>query len=89
MSLTKTSKRVVLLLMLGIFLLRTALGQPFAGGTGEPNAPFLIANSEHLNVLHSQPDLWDKHFTLINSIDMSGIVFSEAVITTVTKLENL
>jgi len=44
----------------------------FAGGTGEPNAPYQIASCEQLIALGNDPNLWDKHFVLINDLDMKG-----------------
>ncbi|MFB0524552.1 MAG: hypothetical protein ACETVZ_03365, partial [Phycisphaerae bacterium] len=43
----------------------TAAGE-FAGGTGEPNAPYQIATAEQLTSIGSDPSLLDKHFILVN-----------------------
>ena len=42
----------------------------FAGGTGEPNNPYQIATAEQLISIGDDPNLLDKHFELINDIDM-------------------
>jgi hypothetical protein len=57
----------------------------FAGGTGEPNDPFQIATAEQLISIGSDPNLLDKHFILINNIDLDpnlpgGLIFNRSVI---------
>ncbi len=57
----------------------------FAGGTGEPNDPYQIATAEQLISIGSDPNLLDKHFLLVDDIDLDpnlpgGKVFAEAVI---------
>ena len=57
----------------------------FAGGTGEPNDPYQIATAEQLISIGSDPNLLDKHFILVNDIDLDpnlpgGRVFDRAVI---------
>jgi hypothetical protein len=57
----------------------------FAGGTGEPNDPYRIATPEQLVALGSDPNLLDKHFTLVADVDLDpnqpgGMVFDRAVI---------
>ena len=57
----------------------------FAGGTGEPNDPYQIATAEQLCSIGSDPNLLDKHYVLINNIDLDpclpgGQVFTQAVI---------
>ena len=57
----------------------------FAGGTGEPNDPYQIATAEQLISIGSDPNLLDKHFILLNDIDLDpnlpgGRVFTQAVI---------
>ncbi len=57
----------------------------FSGGTGEPNDPYLIATVEHLLAVGSDPGLQNKHYQLVNDIDLDpdlpgGRVFDHAVI---------
>jgi hypothetical protein len=57
----------------------------FAGGTGQPNDPYQIATAEQLISIGSDPGLLDKHFVLLNDIDLDpnlpgGRIFSRAVI---------
>lgn len=63
----------------------TALAVEFAGGSGGPNDPYQIATSEQLISIGSDPNLLDKHFVLVNDIDLDpnlpgGRVFNQAVI---------
>ncbi len=65
--------------------LQAAKGYEFAGGTGEPNDPYQIATAEQLISIGSDPNLLDKHFVLLNDIDLDpnlpgGQVFTRAVI---------
>jgi len=54
--------------------------QKYAGGTGEPNDPYLIYTAEHLNALGAEPNDYDKHFKLMADIDLSGYEYDRAVI---------
>jgi The GLUG motif len=63
-----------------------APGQEFAGGTGEPNDPYLIASAQNLIALGHAPQLYDKHFRLTADIDLSDHTFKRAVIAPDTKV---
>lgn len=57
----------------------------FAGGLGEPNAPYQIATAEQLIVMGSDPNYFDKHFVLVNDVNLhpdtpGGKLFETAVI---------
>jgi len=43
----------------------------YAGGTGEPNDPYLIYTAEQLNAIGAELIDWDKHFKLMADIDLS------------------
>ncbi len=43
----------------------------YAGGTGEPNDPYLIYTAEQMNAIGVDPNDWDKHFKLMADIDLS------------------
>jgi len=63
----------------------STLAAEFAGGTGEPNDPYQIATAEQLVLIGSDPNLLDKHFVLVNDIDLDpnlpgGQVFTRAMI---------
>jgi len=47
----------------------------FAGGTGEPDDPYLISTAEELNNIGGNPRLMTSHFKLINDIDLAGVDF--------------
>ena len=75
-------------IIIAVVVLWTSLptyGYSFAGGTGEPNDPYQIATAEQLCSIGSDPNLLDKHFVLLNDIDLDpnlpgGQVFTQAVI---------
>jgi len=48
----------------------SAMAVDFAGGTGEPNAPYQIATAEQLLAVDDDPNLVDKHFALVADIDL-------------------
>lgn len=57
----------------------------FAGGTGKPHDPYQIATAEQLTSIGADPNLLDKHFALLNDIDLDpnlpgGCVFTCSVI---------
>jgi len=56
----------------------------YSGGTGEPNNPYQIATAEDLMLLGESPDDYDKHFIMIDDIDLHphhpSDVFDRAVI---------
>jgi len=71
----------------------TAVALEFAGGTGEPNNPYQINTAEQLISIGSDPNLLDKHFVLLNDIDLDpnlpgGQVFTQAVIAPSIKEES-
>ncbi len=45
---------------------------PCGGGSGTPSDPFIICTAEQLNAIGTHPGTWDKHFKLMNNIDLSG-----------------
>ena len=54
-----------------IILITTSVyAYDFAAGTGEPNNPYQIATAEQLISIGTDPNLLDKHFVLINDIDL-------------------
>jgi len=68
-----------------ILLGTTSQAYDFAGGTGEPNAPYRIATAEQLCSIGSDPNLLDKHFVLVSDIDLDpnlpeGQIFKDALI---------
>jgi len=48
---------------------------PFAGGAGTAGNPYLIATETQLNSIGHNSRLMDKHFKLINDLDMDGLKY--------------
>jgi len=44
----------------------------YGGGSGDPNDPFIITSAEDLNDIGNHPDDFDRHFLLVNDIDLSS-----------------
>ncbi|HCO94132.1 MAG TPA: hypothetical protein DIU00_09305, partial [Phycisphaerales bacterium] len=59
-----------IMLMLCLILQSSALSTEFAGGTGKPSDPYQIATAEQLVSIGSDANLLDKHFVLVNDIDL-------------------
>jgi hypothetical protein len=64
----------------GLACCTSTRGVDFAGGTGEPNNPYQIANAAQLLTIGSSPDLAKKHYVLVASLDMSGAAQSKCVV---------
>jgi len=43
----------------------------YSGGTGEPNDPYKIATPQDLNDIGHHEEDWDKHFILINDVNLA------------------
>jgi len=68
----------VLVLFLACFPAFAEAGK-YSGGSGEPNDPYRIATAEDLNDIGNRPEDWNKHFILINDVniaDYAGTAFS-------------
>ncbi len=46
--------------------------QNYGGGTGTPQYPYLIYDPNHMQAIGTNPDDWDKHFKLMDDIDLSA-----------------
>ncbi len=55
------------------FNLDAVAQRKYAGGTGEPEAPYLIGTAEHLNAVGANPGDWDAHFRLTADIDLAPL----------------
>ncbi len=55
-----------------VFVIDAIATRKYAGGTGDPNTPYLIATAEQMNAIGACPDDWDKHFRLTADIDLSA-----------------
>ena len=49
----------------------SAASVQYSGGTGEPNDPYRIASAEDLNDIGNHQEDWDKHFILVNDINLA------------------
>jgi len=77
-------------LLISVYLVSFPVQAKFAGGTGQPADPYQIALAKQLISIGSDPNLLDKHFLLLNDIDLDpnlpgGKVFTCAVIAPDTK----
>jgi hypothetical protein len=73
------------IVILACFVTSQLSAVEFAGGTGEPNDPYQIATAEQLIVIGNDWNLLDKHFVIVDDIDLDpnlpgGQVFTQAVI---------
>jgi hypothetical protein len=66
----RITKNSGIILIICLILQSSALSTDFAGGTGEPNDPYQIATANDLMLLGESPEYYDKHFILINDIDL-------------------
>lgn len=55
-----------------IYELKSTVLKKYGGGTGDSNDPYLIYTPEQMNAIGAEQDDWDKHFKLIEDIDLSG-----------------
>ena len=63
-----------LFLLLAISLSALPAQGKYGGGTGEPNDPYLIFDANQMNTIGIDPNDWDKHFMLMDDIDLSGYI---------------
>ncbi len=82
---TPCTARLTLVAVIALALgAQAALGQDFAGGTGEPNDPYQIATAEQLISIGQDAGLQARHFILVADIDLDpnlpgGRVFEGAL----------
>jgi serine/threonine protein kinase len=57
-------------------------------GNGTKESPYEISTAEQLDKFGKWPSKWDKHFILTNDIDMTGYVYSTALIAPDTNVED-
>ena len=74
-----------IILILCVILQSLALSAEFAGGTGESNDPYQIATAEQLISIGLDDDFQQKHYILIEDIDLdpnlpNGQIFTNALI---------
>ena len=59
-------------LLITIFSLSFPAYAQYGGGTGEPNDPYLIDTAEQMNEIGLHQEDWDKHFKLMEDIDLGS-----------------
>jgi hypothetical protein len=70
--LERSRKSQTILAVAVIILLATAVVEAkYSGGTGEPNNPYRIATAEDLNNIGNYEEDWDKHFVLVNDVNVA------------------
>jgi hypothetical protein len=82
---SKFTKKSGIILIICLILQSLALSTEFAGGTGEPNDPYQIATAEQLISIGLEGDFQQKHYILIEDIDLDpnlpdGHIFTNALI---------
>jgi hypothetical protein len=61
----------ILVSLIIALLAGTAANAKYSGGTGEPNDPYRIATAENLNDIGNHQEDWDKHFVLVNDVNLA------------------
>jgi hypothetical protein len=65
------SKNAICCTVIVICLFTTACFAKYSGGTGDSNAPYLIATPNDLNTIGLDSNDWDKHFKMVADINLS------------------
>jgi len=61
----------ILIFAIVISLVAGAAQGKYSSGTGEPNDPYRIATAEDLNDIGNNQEDWDKHFILVNDVNLA------------------
>jgi hypothetical protein len=70
--------RAIFLILVGAFgLAGSASAGTYSGGTGEPNDPYRIATANDLNDIGNHSNDWDKHFLMVNDINLADYTGAE------------
>jgi hypothetical protein len=64
--------RSILLLAVIVLWTGSAADAKYSGGTGEPNDPYQIATAEDLNDIGNHQRDWNKHFILVNDVNLAA-----------------
>ncbi len=64
-------KQIAIAMVLSVSLSTLAGLTHYGGGSGTSESPFEIWTAEQLNSIGTNPDDWNKHFKLMDNIDMS------------------
>jgi hypothetical protein len=74
----------ILIILAMLLLAGSVFAYSYSGGTGEPNNPYQIADVNDLLELAGDTDNYDKCFILTADINLTGHVFTTAVIASFT-----
>ena len=64
-------------LTLLVLLLTSPAQAKYSGGTGDANTPFLISDANDMNEIGANPADWDKHFVMVNDINLADYTRTE------------
>lgn len=67
----------VILLFILVFALSSVSSGKYSGGTGEPNTPYLIATPNDLNDISNHIEDFNKHFIMVNDINLAEFIDSQ------------
>jgi len=63
-------RRIVLSVIAVLVCTSISFGR-YSGGTGEPNAPYRIADANDMNEIGTHTEDWGSHFIMLNDIDLA------------------
>ena len=64
--------KTITVLAIAVLVLAGTAAAKYAGGNGEPNDPYRIATATDLNDIGNYEEDWDKHFVLVNDVNLTG-----------------
>jgi hypothetical protein len=65
------NRSILVLAIVVLLWIGTGTDARYSGGTGEPNDPYQIATAEDLNDIGNHQEDWDKHFVLVNDVNLA------------------
>ncbi len=68
-----SNRRLKTLLISGLIFCLSSSAFAYSGGTGEPNDPYQIGTISDWQELMGTDTDWNKHFVLVNYIDLQGV----------------
>ncbi|MHC4186561.1 MAG: GLUG motif-containing protein [Planctomycetota bacterium] len=71
---------LLFLLFIFIFFISDLYAGTYSGGGGSLEDPFQISTPDDLNDINNHHEDWNKHFVLINDINLAGYIYNMAVI---------
>jgi hypothetical protein len=73
-------RQAILVLVMVVLLAEGASGGTYSGGDGSEGNPYRIATPNDLNDINNHPEDFDKHFVLVNDINLAGYTYTRALI---------